>query len=451
MTLAQPATRPASETRTEPATPDLRAVAGSSVNAPANAAAPSDAGHAAHPAAHAAELPARARLIPPADPLAAADALAADLARTAVERDRAGGHAAAERDLIRASGLLTLSVPTAFGGAGSDWPTIFDTLRRVARADSALGHVYGFHHLQIAGLFLYGDEDQQALWLRRTIEHGLFWGNALNPLDKRTVATDTPEGFTLHGSKTFCSGSVGSDALTLSAWHPPTDSLLIGVLPTRRAGITVNADWDAFGQKQTDSGTVDFDHVRIAHDEVTQKPGIVATPWSTLRSCIAQLVMANLYTGIAEGAFAAATGYSRDRARPWFASGVAASLDDPFIQRRYGELWSLLRPAQVLSDLAARKLQDVLDLGPALVTAAHRGDIAVAVAEAKVCAHRAALEIGTQIFDITGASATSARNGFDRYWRNARVHTLHDPLDYKLRDLGRYATTGRVPDPTAYS
>ncbi|WP_139826209.1 acyl-CoA dehydrogenase family protein [Derxia lacustris] len=404
---------------------------------------------AARPSA--AELPNHGRVLPPADPLVAADRLAAELARTAVERDRSGGHAELERERIRASGLLTLSVPVEYGGAGSDWPTIFATLRRLARVDSALAHVYGFHHLQIAGLFLYGDAAQQSLWLHRTIEHGLFWGNALNPLDKRTQAVETADGFVLDGSKTFCSGSVGSDALTVSAWHEPTGTALIGVLPTHRAGITVNADWDAFGQKQTDSGTVDFAKVLIQHREVTQRPGIAATPWSTLRSCIAQLVMANLYTGIAEGAFEAATGYSRDRARPWFASGVAASLDDPFIQKRYGELWVLLRPAQVLTDLAAQKLQATLDLGPDAVTDLHRGEVAVAVAEAKVTAHRAALEIGTQLFDITGASATSARLGFDRYWRNARVHTLHDPVDYKLRDLGRYATTGRVPDPTAYS
>ena len=55
------------------------------------------------------------------------------------------------------------------------------------------------------------------------------------------------------------------------------------------------------------------------------------------------------------------------------------------------------------------------------------------------------------MFELLGARATSGRFGFDRFWRNARVHTLHDPVDYKLRDLGRYALSGRVPDPTPYS
>jgi alkylation response protein AidB-like acyl-CoA dehydrogenase len=55
------------------------------------------------------------------------------------------------------------------------------------------------------------------------------------------------------------------------------------------------------------------------------------------------------------------------------------------------------------------------------------------------------------MFELTGARSTSARYGYDRFWRNVRVHTLHDPVDYKIRDLGRYALDGTVPEPTAYS
>ena len=66
-------------------------------------------------------------------------------------------------------------------------------------------------------------------------------------------------------------------------------------------------------------------------------------------------------------------------------------------------------------------------------------------------AHRAAIEVSSQMFELTGARSTSSRHGFDRYWRNARVHTLHDPVDQKLRDIGRHQLDGRSPDPTPYS
>ena len=387
---------------------------------------------------------------PPAAALDTAESLARALAVTAVERDRRGGHAAAERELIRASGLLALSIPAAHGGAGAGWDTTLQAVRILARTDSALAHVFGFHHLQLAGIALYGNEAQQRELLTRTVDEGLFWGNALNPLDKRTVATATAGGFRLDGVKSFASGSVGSDWLTLSAWHEASSTALIGVLPTDTPGITVREDWDAFGQKQTDSGTVTFENVALPTALVLQAPGQAPTARATLRSQVAQLIMTNLYLGIAEGAFDAARDYTAKEARPWFAAGVAAAADDPFIQHRYGELWALLRPAQVLADDAGRTLDQLFARGVD-VTARERGELAVAGATAKVVAHKAALEIGSQLFELTGARATSNRFGFDRYWRNARVHTLHDPVDYKYRDLGRYALAGTLPEPTAYS
>lgn len=376
--------------------------------------------------------------------------LAQRLAATAVERDRAGGHAARERELIRQSGLLTLTIPTVHGGQGGDWSSMYRTLRRLAEVDSALAHLFGFHHLQLAGVRLYGTPEQQASFLRDTVVQGWFWGNALNPLDRRLRASDAAGGFVLNGVKSFASGSVGSDQLTVSAWHEPTQSLLIGVVPTRREGVKVQADWDAFGQKQTDSGSVTFDDVLLAHHEVLSAPATTPTAKSTLRSQVAQLVLANLYLGIGLGAFNEARRYTREEARPWFAAQVERSQDDPYVQRRYADLWLLLRPAVALADEAAALIDQAFRRGDD-VTARERGEVAVAVAEAKVLAHRAGLEVSSQLFELTGARSTSARHGLDRFWRNVRVHTLHDPVDYKLRDIGRHVLTGEWPEPTAYS
>lgn len=376
--------------------------------------------------------------------------LAQQLEATAVERDRAGGHAAPERELIRASGLLELTIPREHGGLGTDWSTFYRSLRRLAQADSALAHLFAFHHLQIAGVLLSGTHAQQARLLRETIDQKLFWGNAVNPVDRRAVAVEVDGGLRVDGPKSFCSGSVGSDRMTISAWHAPTQSLVIAAVPTRRAGITVEHDWDAFGQRQTDSGTVTFRDVLVAQDEVLIAPGAVPSPRATLRSQVAQLILVNLYLGIATGAFEEARRYTRLSARPWFASGVERSSDDPYIQHRYAELWLLVRPAAALADFASARLDAAFERGAAL-TAAERGEVAIAVAEAKVLAHRAAIEIGSQLFELTGARSTSTRHGLDRYWRNARVHTLHDPIDYKLRDIGRYLLDARVPEPTPYS
>ncbi len=378
------------------------------------------------------------------------ETLASQLAATAIARDAAGGHAAEERELIRASGLLSFTIPTRFGGQGGDWPTLYRIVRRLAREDSALAHVFAFHHLQLATISLFGDEDQQERLLTATARQGLFWGNAFNRLDRRTVAVQVNGGWKLNGAKSYCSGSVGSDWITVTAWHEPTQSVLNAVLPTNSPGVTVEADWDAFGQRQTDSGSVRFDNVFLPDADVLVKPDTAVTPQASLRSQLSQLILTNLYLGIAQGALEAAGRFQRDDARPWFAAGVAASTDDPYVQHRYGELSLDVRAAAPLVDEAAHLIDAALRQGPDL-SSAGRGEVAIAVAQAKVLAHRAVVRVTTEFFELTGARSTSSRYGFDRFWRNARVHTLHDPVDYKLRDLGRHFLTGKYPDPTPYS
>ncbi|MDQ8035224.1 MAG: acyl-CoA dehydrogenase family protein, partial [Bordetella sp.] len=252
------------------------------------------------------------------------------------------------------------------------------------------------------------------------------------------------------GTKSFASGSVGSDLLTISAWHEPSGAALIAAVPTDDRAVTVNADWDAFGQRQTDSGTVTFDQLVLEPIQVLQRPDAAPTPRATVRSQVAQLIMTNLYLGIARGANAEAVRYVREEARPWFDSGVTRHADDPYVQERLGEFRLRIRAAEALADQAAERLDDAVARGDG-VSAAIRGELAIAGAEAKVHAHRAALAIGTELFELTGARSTSARYGYDRYWRNARVHTLHDPVAYKVRDIGRYALDGSLPVPGPYS
>jgi alkylation response protein AidB-like acyl-CoA dehydrogenase len=35
--------------------------------------------------------------------------------------------------------------------------------------------------------------------------------------------------------------------------------------------------------------------------------------------------------------------------------------------------------------------------------------------------------------------------GFDRFWRNARTHTLYEPVVHRLRDVGDYFLNGAHP------
>lgn len=379
--------------------------------------------------------------------------LTRQLEATAVERDRQGGHAAAERQAIRDSGLLGLLIPQDAGGLGASWPTLYRVVRRLAQADSALAHVFAFHHLQVATVLLWGTPAQQRTLLPRSQSEGWFWGNALNPQDTRLVAQPVADGWRLQGPKSYASGSVGSDRLVVGAQVQLADgssARLVGHLATQAEGITVQRDWDAFGQRQTDSGTVHFHDVFLPHRDVLQAPGSTPTPRATLRTLVSQLIMANLYLGIGQAAYEAGRRYTLERARPWPNGHTARLADEPQLQQRYGELWLLLRPAELACEAAALQLQAAFEQGEAL-DASGRGALAIAISEAKVLAHRAGIDVSSQVFELAGAGATSGRLGLDRFWRNARVHTLHDPVDLKLRDIGRHRLEGHVPEPSSYS
>ena len=47
--------------------------------------------------------------------------------------------------------------------------------------------------------------------------------------------------------------------------------------------------------------------------------------------------------------------------------------------------------------------------------------------------------------------STKAALALDRFWRNLRTQTLHDPVDYKLHELGDWALNGTLPEPSFYS
>jgi alkylation response protein AidB-like acyl-CoA dehydrogenase len=382
-----------------------------------------------------------------------ADELAVELGKSAAERDAAGGTPKRERDLLRASGLLSLVIPKELGGWGASWLDTYDVVRRIARVDGSLGHVFGFQHLLLATLQLFGSEAQWRPWFEATAREQLFWGNALNPLDRRTLVrwSETQAGRgRIDGDKSFCSGALDSDMLIVSAIDPATDKLLVAALPTSRSGIALRHDWDNMGQRQTDSGSARFEAVALARSEVLATPGPLSTPFAALRPCIAQLSLSNVYLGIAYGALDAARVYTSEQSRPWIASGVEHPSDDPFVLRHYGELWVELEAARLLTDEAARALDRAYARGPEL-TAEERAQAAVAIAVAKAKTTRVSLETTSRVFEVMGARATTARARVDRFWRNVRTHTLHDPVDYKLRDIGAYVLAGRAPTPSFYS
>ena len=383
------------------------------------------------------------------DWLAVADRVAADLRATAVVREAAALAPRAEIELLRQAGLLTLLNPREFGGGGASFKDAFRIVRAIARADTSIAQILSYHYLLSHSAFWRSTPAQQASLVRQSVAHRWFWGGASNPRDPLPLLTADGDGFRLNGRKTFASNAAVADRITVRA--ALGDAIVLLAVPGDDPGISHGADWDAFGQRLTESGSVEFRNVRIAREHILGAfppvPADPVPPLTTLVVPIHQLLFVNFYLGTAQGALLEANEYIRTQARPWQTSGVEKASYDPYILEQYGSLHADLRASVALADVAGDEIEAATRQGASL-TPAVRTSAAATVYAAKINASRVALDVTSRIFDLTGARATSARYGFDRFWRNVRTHTLHDPVAYKAREVGNYELNGEItPDP----
>ena len=271
------------------------------------------------------------------DYLKIAHSLAQEFAKTAIERDKQGGTAKAERDMLRESGLLALIIPKSLGGHGEDWKTVLQLTRELAKVDGSLAYLFAYHFLCLTSVNLYGSPQQKEIFYRETAEHHYFWGNAINPRDQNLIAKKDGEHWRVSGRKSFCSGAKDSDGLLISATNPHSERPIIAVIPSKHSGIHIKDDWNSFGQKQTDSGTVLFDNVLIEKEEVLDfydqnREGL----FPTIRTHTAQTILIHILLGIAEGAFEEVKEYTKNSSPPWLTSHEDQAKNGPYTIGHYG-------------------------------------------------------------------------------------------------------------------
>ncbi len=382
--------------------------------------------------------------------LATAVALRQSFHHDAVARDQAGGRPVAQIALLKQSGLLSARIPTEYGGGGASWAAVLRVVREFARTDGSLAHLFGYHHLPLHTLLARGSTAQKSRWLSQSVQHQWLWSNSGNALSKTSSAQRAGDGkgWVLNGFRPFSSGTHVADVIQVS-WENKQGQRLTGVVPAHRPGIVIEDDWDGIGQRQTGSGTVTFEDVQLHDDELLGQAGDPLTPFVSLTSLLQQAVLLNVFVGSAQGALAEGRDYTNTHSRPWIHSGVERHVDDPWIQRKYGDLAIRVLAAVELAEQAARSLDEAYAHGPAL-TEDQRGRAAIDLAVANLYAGETGLAVSNDVFELMGARSATTAIGFDRFWRNVRTHTLHNPAEYKKRSVGTWALTGAYPEPALY-
>jgi SfnB family sulfur acquisition oxidoreductase len=386
--------------------------------------------------------PAR-RIRDDAEALAVAEEVAARLAQRAAERDRERILPYEQMELVSDAGLLAVTVPKAFGGAEVRAETVARVIAALSRADGSIGQIPQNHFFMLEALRLEGSEEQKRFFYGRVLG-GERLGNALSETGTKTAhdhATRlTRDGsiYRLNGRKFYSTGVLFAHWVAVVA-NDQENVSTIAFVPRETDGITIIDDWSGFGQRTTGSGTTVLKNVPVHPFSLLSFKALFDRP--TSMGPFAQIMHAAVEQGIAEAALADTVAFVLTSARPWKDAGVERASDDPYLIAAIGALKIHVDPSSALLARAGAFV-DRAQAKPSVETVAAAS---VAVAEAKIASTEAALLVASKLIELAGSSATLAKHRLDRHWRNARTHSVHDPVRWKYRAVGDYWLNGVNP------
>jgi len=206
----------------------------------------------------------------PEEALAAADRVVTDIVQGSAERERTGAVLIPQLHVAAEAGLLGIAVPAEHGGPGLPASTVVEVLRRLSRADGAVGQLLLSHFVitqAIAGL----GTQVPAPRIYAEVLAGAQLGNATaergtkHALDRRTTVTQQGDQWLLNGTKYYATGALGAAWIAVAAVieRRDGDTATVFVRPDQ-PGVTLDLDkWSAFGQRGTASGEVRLENVVV--------------------------------------------------------------------------------------------------------------------------------------------------------------------------------------------
>jgi SfnB family sulfur acquisition oxidoreductase len=375
--------------------------------------------------------------------------LADQFAVEAAERDRDRRLPTTEISRFSESGLWGITIPRDYGGAGVSFATLAEVIALIAAADPSLGQLPQNHLAALDAIRTSASEAQKRLWFGRVLD-GKRLGNAFSEANSRHVgAFETRfdrdgDDVIVTGEKFYATGALFADYIHIGAVDADGRTHLV-IAPRDAPGLTVIDDWSGFGQRTTASGKVLIDRVRVGPEGLIPVWKGGAEPSSN--GAISQVIQAAVDAGIARGALAETIRFVRTQARPWIDSGQDRAGQDLFTISQIGDLEIKLHAAEATLERAGHAIDGILDHPSAAAVA----EVAVKVAIAKVLTTEIALLATNKLHELGGTRTVLARHNLDRHWRNARTHTLHDPVRWKYFHVGNHALNGIAPPRHAWS
>jgi SfnB family sulfur acquisition oxidoreductase len=370
--------------------------------------------------------------------------LAAEFLKEDSQRDRERRLPLEEVKKFSQSGLWGIVVPKAYGGAGVSNATLAEVIKIIAEADSSLGQIPQNHLYMVEAIKLDGTEEQKRFFFDLVLQ-GKRFGNAFSEVgtksvtDVQTKLTRSGEDHLLNGRKYYSAGAL------LAHWIPTIAAdeegrTTVAFVERNASGLTLLDDWTSFGQRTTASGTTILENVKVKTEHVI--PHYLAFERATPMGAVAQIIQAAVDVGIAKAALRDTLYFVRNNTRPWVDSNQEHGYEDPLTLYNLGNVIIQVHASEELlrraGEFIDRAYESGLEEGKVI-------ESSIAVAEAKALATEASLLATNKLFELAGTKSTLQEFNYDRHWRNARAHTLHDPVRWKYYAVGNYFLNGENP------
>ncbi|WP_316195990.1 MULTISPECIES: acyl-CoA dehydrogenase family protein [unclassified Bradyrhizobium] len=363
--------------------------------------------------------------------IARAQKLASLFAQRAVVHDRDGNVASESFQDLFDAGLLSLTVPAAFGGHGAGARMTSRVLGVVAQADPSTALILAMHYIQ--HFVMARSNEYPPRLARKLAQESVEAGGLINTLRvepalgspsrgglPETVARRTETGWRLTGHKIY---STGAPILKwYSVWARTDEAeprLGLFLVPAGLPGTRIVETWDHLGLRASGSHDVIFDDVVIPLDyEIALRKPEAWRVQDPTQALVHGIFVGAIYDGIARAARDWIVGFLKARSP----SSLGAPLSTlPRAQEILGGIEAKLQVNARLIDGAAREFDEGI-----VPSAAESNIIKLTVTSNAVTAVEDALSLSSN----HGLSRT---NPLERHYRDVLCGRVHTPQDDATR------------------
>lgn len=315
-------------------------------------------------------------------------------------------------------GLMGITVPEEYGGAGMDFISYISAIHELSKVSAVVGVILSVHtSVGTNPIMYFGNDEQKNRYLPKLASGeylGAFClteassGSDAGSLKTRAVKKD--DHYVLNGSKMFITNGGEADVYIVFASTDPskgTYGISAFIVDKDTPGLVIGKDERKMGLHGSRTVELSFDQMKVPLENLLGEEG-GGFKIAMANLDVGRIGIAAQALGIAEAALEAATGYAKDRVQ--FGKPIAAQQGVGF---KLADMATAVEAAKLLVYRAAQLREEGLPCGKE-------------ASMAKLFASKAAVEGAIEAVQVFGGYGYTEDYPVERYFRDAKVTEIYE-------------------------